>query len=120
MSIPELYAWLSAAPAFAHSPLHFQYLPARGGWSLSLPEEKRKQDILGRRSVDFTLRVSRRFSVTDTDGRLAVVRELNELAAWARGHPPAGFRVRSGGPAFLARSPAGTEDFCLTLEVLSD
>ena len=115
MTIPELHAWLSAAPVFANSPLNFHYLPSRGGWSMSVPDEKVTLDILGHPYSVFRFQVSRRLAAMDGDDRLATVAELIDLSDWALRHPPEGFRVRTGSPEFLARNTSGTEDLTIAI-----
>ena len=62
-----------------------------------------------------------RVTVPDADTRLAVLEQLEDLAAWARENPPEEGSIRMTGlPEFQSRASSGTEDFTVYLTLVSD
>ena len=121
MSIREILTWLSACPVFAGEPLNLNYLPAHKGWSLTVDKQTVRTDILGNRSTLRRLKITRRVTVPDNEARLAVLSQLEDLAAWAEENPPQEGRARiTGLPEFSSRGSSGTEDFTVTLTLVSD
>ncbi len=117
----HIVEWLELCPALRGEPLVPDYLPSRKGWSVTLDGQSVRRDILGGRSVRLRLKITRRVSVADRDARLAVLEQLGELAAWAEANPPAGGSVRPTGlPEYAGRSTSGTEDFTVTVTVVTD
>ena len=67
------------------------------------------------------MKLTRRVTVPDADTRLAVLEQLEDLAAWAREHPPEDGSIRMTGlPEFQSRASSGTEDFIVYLTLVSD
>ena len=138
----DIISWLSACPVLEGETLNLDYLPSHEGWSLSTVRETVKTDILGTSRALREIRVTRRTSVADNAERLAVLEQLEGLAAWAREHPPdslaasgpdivspsgpeadarpsPGFRIRAVGlPQFSSRNASGTEDLSVTLTLM--
>ena len=80
-----------------------------------------RTDILGSRSTQRRLKITRRVTIPDAGARLSVFEQLEELAAWARENPPPDGSIRLNGlPEFTSRSSSGTEDFSVTLTLISD
>ncbi len=120
MSIRDIIAWLSACPALAGEALIPDFLPSHKGWSITADRQSVRTDILGDRSTQRRLKITRRVTVPDADARLAVLEQLEDLAAWARENPPADGSVRMTGlPEFQSRASSGTEDFTVYLTVES-
>ena len=121
MSIREILTWLSACPVFAGEPLNLNYLPAHKGWSLTVDKQTVRTDILGNRSILRRLKITRRVTVPDNEARLAVLKQLEDLAAWAEASPPQEGRARiTGLPEFSSRGSSGTEDLSVTITLVSD
>lgn len=120
MRINEILTWLSACPALNGEPLNLNYLPAHKGWSLTVDKQTVRTDILGNRSILRCLKITRRITVPDNEARLAVLSQLENLAAWAEENPPQEGRARiTGLPEFSSRGSSGTEDFTVYLTVES-
>ena len=97
------------------------FLPSHKGWSITADRQSVRTDILGSRSVQRRLKITRRVTVPDADTRLAVLEQLEDLAAWARENPPADGSVRlTGLPEYQSRASSGTEDFTVYLSIVSD
>ena len=121
MSIREILTWLSACPVFAGELLNLNYLPAHKGWSLTVDKQTVRTDILGNRSTLRRLKITRRVTIPDNEARLAVLAQLEDLAAWAEANPPETGNARiTGLPEFSSRGSSGTEDFTVTLTLVSD
>ena len=121
MSIREILTWLSACPVFAGEDLIPNFLPSHKGWSINTDRQFVRTDILGGRSTQRRLKITRRVTVPDADTRLAVLEQLEDLAAWARENPPADGSVRLAGlPEYQSRASSGTEDFIVYLSIVSD
>ena len=121
MSIRDIIAWLSACPVLGGEALIPDFLPSHKGWSITADRQFVRTDILGSRSVQRRLKITRRITVPDADARLAVLEQLEDLAAWARENPPADGSVRlTGLPEYQSRASSGTEDFTVFLTVVSD
>ena len=120
MSIRDIIAWLSACPVLGGEALIPDFLPSHKGWSITADRQFVRTDILGSRSTQRRLKITRRVSVPDADARLAVLEQLEDLAAWARENPPADGSIRMTGlPEFQSRASSGTEDFTVYLTVES-
>ena len=121
MTLREIITWLSACPVLAGEALVPNFLPSHKGWSISTDRQSVSTDILGNRSTQRRLKITRRVTVPDADTRLAVLEQLEDLAAWARENPPADGSIRlTGLPEFQSRASSGTEDFTVTLTLVSD
>ena len=121
MSIRDIIAWLSACPVLAGEAMIPDFLPSHKGWSITADRQFVRTDILGSRSVQRRLKITRRITVPDADTRLAVLEQLEDLAAWARENPPADGSVRlTGLPEYQSRASSGTEDFIVYLSIVSD
>ena len=121
MTISAIVNWLSACPALEGEPLIPNYLPSRKGWSLTVDKQTVRTDILGSRSTIQRLKITRRVTVPDAEARLAVFGQLETLAEWVGANPPDTANVRvSGLPEFQSRASSGTEDFTVTLSLISD
>ena len=121
MTLREIITWLSACPVLDGETLIPNFLPAHKGWSINTDRQSVRTDILGNRSTQRRLRITRRVTVPDADTRLAVLEQLEDLAAWARENPPADGSIRMTGlPEFQSRASSGTEDFTVYLSVESD
>ena len=121
MSIRDIIAWLSACPVLAGEAMIPDFLPSHKGWSITADRQSVRTDILGGRSTQRRLKITRRVTVPDADVRLAVLEQLEDLAAWARENPPADGSVRlTGLPEYQSRASSGTEDFTVFLTVVSD
>ena len=120
MSIRDIIAWLSDCPVLAGEALIPDFLPSHKGWSINTDRQFVRTDILGSRSTQRRLKITRRVTVPDADTRLAVLEQLEDLAAWARENPPADGSVRlTGLPEYQSRASSGTEDFTVYLTVES-
>ncbi len=120
MSIRDIIAWLSACPVLGGEALIPDFLPSHKGWSITADRQSVRTDILGGRSTQRRLKITRRITVPDADARLAVLEQLEDLAAWARENPPADGSVRlTGLPEYQSRASSGTEDFTVYLTVES-
>ena len=120
MTLRDIIAWLSACPVLAGEALIPDFLPSHKGWSITADRQSVRTDILGSRSVQRRLKITRRITVPDADTRLAVLEQLEDLAAWARENPPADGSVRlTGLPEYQSRASSGTEDFTVTITVES-
>ncbi len=120
MSIRDIIAWLSACPVLGGEALIPDFLPSHKGWSITADRQFVRTDILGSRSTQRRLKITRRVTVPDADTRLAVLEQLEDLATWAREHPPADGSVRMTSlPEFQSRASSGTEDFTVYLTVES-
>ena len=121
MSIRDIIAWLSACPVLGGEALIPDFLPSHKGWSVTADRQSVRTDILGSRSTQRRLKITRRVTVPDADARLAVLEQLEDLAAWARENPPADGSVRlTGLPEYQSRASSGTEDFTVYLSIVSD
>ena len=121
MSITEIINWLSVCPVLGGEPMIPNYLPSRKGWSMTVDKQTVRTDILGNRSAVRRLKVTRRVTVPDAEARLAVFGQLEALAEWAAENPPDTANVRiTGLPEFSSRGSSGTEDFTVTLTLVSD
>ena len=121
MTIREIITWLSACPVLAGEPLNPNFLPSRKGWSLTVDKQSVRTDILGSRSAAQRLKITRRIAVPDAAARLAVFDQMEDLAAWAKENPPPVGAVRiTGLPEFSSRASSGTEDFSVTLTLVSE
>ena len=121
MSIRDIIAWLSACPVLAGEAMIPDFLPSHKGWSITADRQSVRTDILGGRSTQRRLKITRRVTVPDADTRLAVLEQLEDLAAWARENPPADGSIRMTGlPEFQSRASSGTEDFIVYLSIVSD
>ena len=121
MTLREIITWLSACPVLAGEPLIPNFLPSHKGWSISTDRQSVRTDILGNRSTQRRVKVTRRITVPDSDTRLRTLEQLEDLAAWARENPPADGSVRLAGlPEYQSRASSGTEDFIVYLSIVSD
>ena len=121
MSIRDIIAWLSACPVLGGEALIPDFLPSHKGWSITADRQFVRTDILGGRSTQRRLKITRRITVPDADARLAVLEQLEDLAAWARENPPADGSIRiTGLPEYQSRASSGTEDFIVYLSIVSD
>ena len=121
MSIRDIITWLSACPVLAGEALIPDFLPSHKGWSITADRQSVRTDILGNRITQRRVKITRRVTVPDADARLAVLEQLEDLAAWARENPPADGSIRlTGLPEFQSRASSGTEDFTVYLTLVSD
>ena len=121
MNTRDIISWLSGCPALGGEALVPDWLPSGRGWSLSAGSQTLRTDILGGRSDVRQLKITRRITVADSEARLAALEQLEQLAAWALENPPPGGSVRlSGLPEYQSRASSGTEDFTVTLTLVSD
>ncbi len=120
MSIRDTIAWLSACPVLGGEALIPDFLPSHKGWSITADRQSVRTDILGDRSTQRRLKITRRVTVPDADARLAVLEQMESLAAWARENPPEDGSIRMTGlPEYQSRASSGTEDFTVYLTVES-
>ena len=121
MSIRDIITWLSACPVLAGEDLIPNFLPSHKGWSINTDRQFVRTDILGNRSTQHRVKITRRVAVPDADTRLAVLEQLEDLAAWARENPPADGSIRlTGLPEFQSRASSGTEAFIVTFYLVAD
>ena len=121
MNLRDIITWLSACPVLAGEALIPDFLPSHKGWSITAERQSVRTDILGSRSTQRRLKITRRVTVPDADTRLAVLEQLEDLAAWARENPPADGSIRLAGlPEYQSRASSGTEDFTVYLSIVSD
>ena len=121
MNLSSIITWLQPCPVLAGEPLIPHYLPAHRGWSAAIDKQQVLTDILGNRSTSITLKITRRITVPDSDARLAVFEQLEQLTAWAAANPPETGTVRvTGLPEFESRASSGTEDISVTFTLESD
>jgi len=121
MTAEGILLWLQGAPVLEGKPINLEYLPAYGGWSLSLPRTQVKTDILGNVRQIRTLKLSRRCSPAGNGDRMAVLEEMEALTDWVLAHPPENAHVSVvAAPVFVSRTPAGTEDFEIEIKVQSE
>ena len=121
MNLRDIITWLSACPVFAGEALVPNFLPSHKGWSISTDRQSVRTDILGNRITQRRVKITRRVTVPDADTRLAVLEQLEDLAAWARETPPEDGSIRMTGlPEFQSRASSGTEDFIVYLTLISD
>ena len=121
MTLRDIITWLSACPVLAGEALIPDFLSSHKGWSVTADRQFVRTDILGSRSTQRRLKITRRVTVPDADARLAVLEQLEDLAAWARENPPADGSIRMTGlPEFQSRASSGTEDFIVYLTLVSD
>ena len=121
MTLRDIITWLSACPVLAGEALIPDFLPSHKGWSITADRQSVRTDILGSRSTQRRLKITRRVTVPDADARLAVLEQLEDLAACARENPPADGSVRlTGLPEYQSRASSGTEDFIVYLSIVSD
>ena len=120
MNLRDIITWLSACPVLAGEPLIPNFLPSHKGWSINTDKQSVRTDILGNRITQHRVKITRRITVPDADTRLAVLEQLEDLAAWARENPPADGSIRLAGlPEYQSRASSGTEDFSVYLTVES-
>ena len=118
MNISVLLIWLNSCPYLSGEPVLFSFLPSYSGWSLTIPKQELKTDILGTARHVLTLTLTRRITVQNETDRLALLEEAGAVADWCAAHPMPGTRVRMEGlPTLTARSPSGTEDASITFFV---
>ena len=118
MEIKTILSWLSAAPRLSGEKLNFNYLPSYSGWSLTIPKEETRMDILGNRRERWQLKITRRQTIQSNEDRLAVVEALEDLAAWTKAHPPENTRLKvTGLPEFTSRNNSGIEDISITIQL---
>ena len=121
MTLREIITWLSACPVLAGEDLIPNFLPSHKGWSINTDKQFVRTDILGNRSTQRRLKITRRVTVPDADTRLAVLEQLEDLAEWARENPPADGSIRlTSVPEFQSRASSGTEEFIVYLTLVSD
>lgn len=121
MTLREIIAWLQPCPALSGEALIPDFLPSHKGWSINTDKQSVRTDILGNRSTQRRLKITRRITVPDGEVRLRTLEQLEDLAAWAREHPPADGSIRMTGlPEFQSRASSGTEDFIVYLTLISD
>ncbi|MBQ3802565.1 MAG: hypothetical protein II845_02590 [Oscillospiraceae bacterium] len=121
MTLREIITWLQPCPVFAGEPLIPNFLPSHKGWSINTDKQLVRTDILGNRSTQRRVKITRRITVPDGEVRLRTLEQLEDLAAWAREHPPADGSIRMTGlPEFQSRASSGTEDFIVYLTLISD
>ena len=121
MTLREIIAWLQPCPALSGEALIPDFLPSHKGWSISADRQTVRTDILGRRSIRQSLKITRRITVPDSDARLTALEQLEAIVAWTRENPPPDSSIRlTGLPEFGSRASSGTEDFVLTLTLVSD
>ena len=121
MNLREIIEWLSACPVLAGEPLIPHFLPTHKGWCAAIDRQQVRTDILGNRSTRISLKITRRLTIPDSDARLAVFEQLEQLAEWAAANPPAAGTVRvTGLPEFQSRAASGTEDISVTITLESD
>ena len=121
MNLRDIITWLSACPVLAGEPLIPNCLPSHKGWSINTDRQSGRTDILGNRTTQRRVKITRRVTVPDADTRLAVLEQLEDLAAWARENPPEDGSIRlTGLPEFQSRASSGTEDFIVYLTLVSD
>ena len=120
MNLRVIIEWLQPCPVFNGEALIPDFLPSHKGWSITADRQSVRTDILGNRSTQRRLKITRRVTVPDADVRLAVLEQLEDLAAWARENPPDDGSVRlTGLPEYQSRASSGTEDFTVYLTVES-
>ena len=118
MSVQKFISWLSGAPVLQGEKINWSFLPSYSGWSLSIPKAETRIDILGNRRELWQLKITRRYTIQSNEDRLAVVEALEDLAAWAKAHPPENSRIRiSGLPEFTSRNNSGIEDISIMMNV---
>ena len=121
MTLRDIIAWLSACPVLGGEALIPDFLPSHKGWSVTADRQSVRTDILGGRSTQRRLKITRRVTVPYADARLAVLEQMESLAAWARENPPEDGSVRlTGLPEYQSRASSGTEDFIVYLSIVSD
>ena len=121
MNLSSIIIWLSPCPVLAGEPLIPHYLPAHRGWCAAIDKQQVLTDILGNRSTRISLKITRRITIEDSDARLAVFEQLEQLAAWAAANPPETGTVRiTGLPEFESRASSGTEDISVTISIEAD
>ena len=121
MTLREIITWLQPCPVFAGEPLIPNFLPSHKGWSINTDKQLVRTDILGNRSTQRRVKITRRITVPDGEVRLRTLEQLEDLAAWARENPPEEGSIRMTGlPEFQSRASSGTEDFTVYLTLVSD
>ena len=116
MEIDLILSWLEQCPSLGGEKMNWNYLPSYSGWSLTIPKAETRTDILGNRRERWQLKITRRYTIQSNADRLAVVSALEDLAAWARAHPPENTRLKvSGLPEFTSRNNSGIEDISIML-----
>ena len=121
MTLKEIITWLSDCPVLAGEDLIPKFLPSHQGRSINTDRQSVRTDILGNRITQRRVKITRRVTVPDADTRLAVLEQLEDLAAWARENPPTDGSIRMTGlPEFQSRASSGTEDFTVYLTLVSD
>ena len=118
MEISAILSWLNTAPQLSGEKLNWNYLPSYSGWSLTIPKAETRTDILGNTRERWQLKITRRYTIQSNEDRLAVVEALEDLAAWAKAHPPENARLKvSGHPEFTSRNNSGIEDISITIQL---
>lgn len=118
MTITEILSWLSAAPQLSGESINWNYLPSYAGWSLTVPKSETRTDILGNTRTIWRLKITRRYSIQSNKDRVDVVTLLENLAAWAKAHPPENSHLKvTGLPEFASRNNSGTEDISISMTV---
>ena len=118
MSVQKFISWLSSSPVLQGEKINWSFLPSYSGWSLAIPKAETRTDILGNRRELWQLKITRRYTIQSNEDRLAVVEALEDLAAWAKAHPPENSRIRiSGIPEFTSRNNFGIEDISIMMNV---
>ena len=121
MTLRDIIVWLHQCPVLAGEQLIPNFIPSPNGWSITADRQYNRTDILGSRSTQRRLKITRRITVPDADTRLAVLEQLEDLAVWARENPPEDGSIRlTGLPEFQSRASSGTEDFTVYLTIESD
>ena len=118
MEIRNILSWLKQCPVLDGEHFNFNYLSSYSGWSLTIPKAETRMDILGNRRERWQLKITRRYTIQSNEDRLAVVEALEDLAAWAKAHPPENTRLKvTGLPEFTSRNNSGAEDISITLTI---
>ena len=121
MEIDLILSWLEQCPSLCGEKLNWNFLPSYSGWSLSIPKAETRTDILGNRRERWQLKITRRYTIQSNEERLKIVETLENLAAWAKAHPPENARLKvSGHPEFTSRNNSGIEDISITLTLSAE
>ena len=121
MEIDLILSWLEQCPSLGGEKMNWNFLPSYSGWSLSVPKAETRVDILGNRREQWQLKITRRYTIQSNEERLKIVEALEDLAAWAKAHPPENARLKvSGHPEFTSRNNSGIEDISITLTLSAE